>query len=167
MAYQHHRTWCGAGGSPLPGPRCVRHYCAPNGVALCCDATLVSTLTRNGQPAHAADSRDGAALSIAKRRRAARYPEISGARPRRAPAIARASRRGQRPLEQRGPTVRASTRPAQGAPRNARLARSSCTGLGAPLVEHSGCRGPACCLQRCAGIPLPITSVKWGAPGSW
>ena len=52
-------------------------------VALCCDATLVSTLTRNGLPANAADSRDGAAIAVARRRKAARYPELGRGGPQR------------------------------------------------------------------------------------
>ena len=84
-------------------PDLIVFVATTNGVALCCDATLVLTLARNGQPAHAADSRDGAALNIARRRKAARYPELG-----------------------RETQQFVSTRPAQAAPRAARLARSSC-----------------------------------------
>ena len=51
---QYHHTRCGARGPPRPGPCCVRRY------ALSCDATLVSALTRHGQPAHTVDSQHGA-----------------------------------------------------------------------------------------------------------
>ena len=51
--------------------------------ALCCNATLVSALARNGLPAHAADSRDGAAIAIARRREAARHPEFGRGGPQR------------------------------------------------------------------------------------
>ena len=41
-----------------------------NGGALCCDATLVSPLTRTGHP-------DGAALKVAERRKHSTYPELA------------------------------------------------------------------------------------------
>ena len=59
-----------------------------NGVALCCEPTLVSALTCDGQPAHAADSRDGADLNIAKRRKAARCPELGRGGPQRLRVLA-------------------------------------------------------------------------------
>ena len=62
---------------------------APNGVALCCDAALVSALTRIGRPSSAEAG----------------------------PAPARASKRGQRPLERRGPTVRINSSGSRGAAR--------------------------------------------------
>ena len=88
----------------------------PNEVALCCDATLVTAPTRSGQPAHAADSRNG--------------------------ELGRASRRGRRPLERRGPTVRASTRPAQGGaarrpPCAQQLRRAGCAVDGACWLSRS------------------------------
>ena len=52
-----------------------------NGSALCCDATLVSPLTRTGQPQPCAADVDGAALRTAERRKAATYPELQGAGP--------------------------------------------------------------------------------------
>ena len=116
--------------------------------------TLLSALTRNGQPAHAADSRDGGALNIARRRKAARYLELGRGGPQRLCIL---------------------TRPAQAVPRAARLARSSCAGLGAPLVEHFDCRGPACCLQRRVGHveragdvlqqPPPVSRARSIFPG--
>ena len=47
----------------------------PMGIALCCDATLVSPLARTGRPC-AADT-DGAALRVAERRKQAAYPELT------------------------------------------------------------------------------------------
>ena len=49
----------------------------PLGGALCCDATLVSPLTRTGQPQPRAAATDGAALRMAERRKRAAYPELS------------------------------------------------------------------------------------------
>ncbi|CAE7584665.1 unnamed protein product [Symbiodinium natans] len=48
----------------------------PNGSALCCDATLVSPLTRTAQPQPCTADVDGAALRAAERRKAATYPEL-------------------------------------------------------------------------------------------
>ena len=61
----------------------VVYGATPNGVTLCCDATLVFALTRNGLPAHAADSRDGTAIAVARWRKAARYPELGRGGPQR------------------------------------------------------------------------------------
>jgi hypothetical protein len=46
------------------------------GEALCCDATLVSPLRADGRPHPGAADRDGVALQVARRRKAARYPEL-------------------------------------------------------------------------------------------
>ena len=48
-----------------------------NGEALCADATLVSPLTRAGHLVPGADARDGVALAAARRRKAARDPELT------------------------------------------------------------------------------------------
>ena len=55
----------------------------PNGIALCCDATLVSPLTRTGQPQPCGADVDGAALRVAERRKRATYPELAAAGPQR------------------------------------------------------------------------------------
>ena len=55
----------------------------PMGIALCCDATLVSPLTRTGQPQPCAADTDGAALRVAERRKQAAYPELTGGGPQR------------------------------------------------------------------------------------
>ena len=47
------------------------------GGALCCDATLVSPLTRTGQPQPCAAAHDGAMLRVAERRKRTTYPELS------------------------------------------------------------------------------------------
>ena len=48
-----------------------------NGTALCCDATVVSPLTRSGAPHGRAASHDGAALRVAERRKRRTYPELA------------------------------------------------------------------------------------------
>eukprot|EP00435_Cladocopium_sp_Y103_P003690 s4199_g1.t1 len=54
----------------------VVHGATPHGEALCCDATLVSPLTRAGAPAHRAHAHNGAALDAAHQRKRQRYPEL-------------------------------------------------------------------------------------------
>ena len=54
-----------------------------NGTALCCDATLVSPLTRTGQPQPSTADLDGAALRTAERLKAAIYPELLSEGPQR------------------------------------------------------------------------------------
>ena len=53
-----------------------------NGEALCRDAT-VSPLTRAGRPVPGADAREGVALVAARRRKVARYPELTRGEPQR------------------------------------------------------------------------------------
>ncbi|CAE7472175.1 CPY1, partial [Symbiodinium sp. KB8] len=48
-----------------------------NGGALCCDATLVSPLTRTGHPHPCTVEVDGAALRVAERRKHCTYPELA------------------------------------------------------------------------------------------
>ena len=55
----------------------VVYGATPLGGALCCDATLVSPLTRTGLPQPCAAAHDGAALRVAERRKRAAYPELS------------------------------------------------------------------------------------------
>ena len=59
-----------------------------NGEALCCDATLVSPLTRTGRPVPGADARAGVALVTARRRKVARYPELTRGGPQRLVVLA-------------------------------------------------------------------------------
>ena len=55
-----------------------------NGGALCCDATLVSPLTRAGDhPQPRGDTDDGAALQVAERRKQTAYPELTCGGPQR------------------------------------------------------------------------------------
>ena len=55
----------------------VVYGAAPRGGAMCCDATLVSPLTRAGQPHTGTADTDGAALRVAERRKHSAYPELS------------------------------------------------------------------------------------------
>ena len=48
-----------------------------SGGAQCCDATLVSPLTRSGHPQPCAAAVDGAVLRVAERRKHAAYPELT------------------------------------------------------------------------------------------
>ena len=61
----------------------VVHGATPRGEALCCDATLVSPLTRQAMPAHQSHRTDGAALNAARRRKELWYPELLGPGPQR------------------------------------------------------------------------------------
>ena len=54
----------------------VVYGASPLGHVLCCDATIVSPLTRNGIPHARSADHDGTRLLIAERRKKARYPEI-------------------------------------------------------------------------------------------
>ena len=59
----------------------VVYGATPHGGALCCDATLVSPLTRTGHPQPCTVTIDGAALRVAERRKHAAYPELARAGP--------------------------------------------------------------------------------------
>ena len=54
----------------------VIYGASPMGGALCCDATLVSPLTRTGRPQPGTAAHDGAMLRVAERRKQAAYPEL-------------------------------------------------------------------------------------------
>ena len=55
----------------------VIYGAAPLSGALCCDATLVSPLARDGEPHPGAAAQDGAVLRTAYRRKHATYPELA------------------------------------------------------------------------------------------
>ena len=55
----------------------VIYGAAPLGGALCCDATLVSPLARDGEPHPGAAAQDGAVLRTAYRRKHATHPELA------------------------------------------------------------------------------------------
>ena len=67
---------------PVASPRdrrqldMVAYGVTRNGTALCCDATVVSPLRRDGQPVPGAAEEDGVALHSAERRKRERYPEL-------------------------------------------------------------------------------------------
>ena len=54
----------------------VVYGATPLGEALCCDVTLVAPLTREGRPQPSAASRDGAAITVAERRKGRTCPEL-------------------------------------------------------------------------------------------
>ena len=54
----------------------VAYGISPSGLPLCCDATMVSPLTRGGQPTARAATQDGAALRRAELRKRRQYPEL-------------------------------------------------------------------------------------------
>ena len=54
----------------------VVYGATPLGEALCCDVTLVSPLTREGRPQPSAATRDGAAITVAERRKRIACPEL-------------------------------------------------------------------------------------------
>ena len=61
----------------------VIYGAAARGEALCCDATLVSPVRRDGSPQAGAPVRDGVAIARAQPRKLARYPERTRGGPRR------------------------------------------------------------------------------------
>ena len=58
------------------------------GEALCCNATLVAPLRRDGRPQPRAAEEDGAAIAVARRRKEARYPELCRPGPQRLVVLA-------------------------------------------------------------------------------
>ena len=54
----------------------VVYGASPRGEALCCDATVISPLRRNGTPHSRAAREDGASLARARRRKERTYPEL-------------------------------------------------------------------------------------------
>jgi len=54
----------------------VVYGASARGEALCCDATVVAPLRRNGRPIPRAPRHDGAALDRARRRKERTYPEV-------------------------------------------------------------------------------------------
>merc|ERR1712078_558821 len=54
----------------------VVHGASATGTALCCDATLVSPLHRNGQARSGAADEDGVVLQRARARKERTYPEL-------------------------------------------------------------------------------------------
>ena len=117
----------------------VIYGATPNGSALCCDATLVSPLTRTGQPQPCAADVDGAALRTAERRKAATYPELQGAGPQKL-------------------VVLGSTRPGSATVLQSTASSTGRSGfrLDASLVGHVVCRSAAGGCQHC---PRPAVAA--------
>ena len=61
----------------------VIHDAAALGEGLCCDATFVSPVRRDGSPQAGAPERDGVAIATAQRHKLARYPELTRGGPHR------------------------------------------------------------------------------------
>ena len=74
---------CTEKGGPLAAAESIVYGATPLGLALCCDATLVSPLTRTGLPQPCAAETHGAALRVAERRKRATYPELARGGPQR------------------------------------------------------------------------------------
>ena len=55
----------------------VVYGASPTGVALCCDATVVAPLRRDGRPIGGAAREDGVALPRAAARKTRQYPELA------------------------------------------------------------------------------------------
>ena len=80
MPSKCHGSTCNQSAQNAAEPTHLKGCClwaTPNGIALCCDATLVSPLTRTGQPQPCSADVDGAALRVAERRKRATYPEFA------------------------------------------------------------------------------------------
>ena len=129
MACQHHSARCGAGGPPPPGPRRVRRHAERGGPVLRRDAGV-----RLDQqwPACPRGRFPGWCCNCRCQTAQGRYPELGRGGPQRLCVLAAevGGRWGDEAQQ---------------------LSADGCVGVGASLVEHSGRRGPACCLQRCAG----------------
>ena len=103
-----------------------------NGGALCCDATLVSPLTRTGHPHPCTVEVDGAALKVAERRKHSTYPELARGGPQKMLVPAGTQQRRPRPPPSSPPTAHSASR--------------RVLWVGATLVGSLVCRGPA---RRC------------------
>ncbi|OLP74749.1 hypothetical protein AK812_SmicGene45628 [Symbiodinium microadriaticum] len=118
---------------------------SPMGGALCCDATLVSPLTRTGQPQPGTVEDDGAMLRVAERRKRAAYPELSSGSPQR--LLVLSSEIGGRWNEAAQQLVRDLARSVS--PTNpAGTAGRSYLRLDETVVGDSGCSGAAGCEQH-------------------
>ena len=96
-----------------------------SGGAQCCDATLVSPLSRSGHPQPCAAAVDAASVRLPR------------TRPGRATDAGCARLRSGGPLERPGPQLRARPGAPQGVPRPSSRARGGDCRLGAALVEHA------------------------------
>ena len=104
------------------------------------DATLVSPLTRTGQPQPCAADVDGAALRTAERRKAATYPELQGAGPQK---LRRTWKRSRRALSTAMRTVWYETWFGYGLTEHRRL-------YGPQRLQAGRVAGGACCLSQCS-----------------
>ena len=140
----------------------VIYGASPMGGALCCDATLVSPLTRTGQPQPGTVEDDGAMLRVAERRKRAAYPELSSGGPAAAP---RARLRDRRALE-RNSTAACERLGARASPTGpAGTASRSHLRLDETVVGDSGCSGAASCEQHGARKPVARAPAREPASG--
>ena len=124
------------------------------GEALCCDATLVSPLRTDGRPHPGAADRDGVALMVARRRKAARYPELTRPGPQR--LVVLAAEVGGRWAAEASDLVRTLVRlRSHRAP--AVLRRSAAAGWSRRWWELLGCA-----LQR--ALASTLLGAAWRAP---
>ena len=131
------------------------------GEALCCDATFVSPLGRDGRPTRGAADRDGAAPEAAAQRKHARCPELSLGGPQRLCVLAR------RALERRVPTSAQAAHPTARAPSTGRPSSGCWPRLGAPVVECVVCCRAACPVQRRARRVPPSQGRLTHSPWRW
>ena len=75
MVVPYHRPGCPPAGRARLVDLVV-YGASPRGEALCCDATVISPLRRNGTPQPRAAREDGASLARARRRKERTYPEL-------------------------------------------------------------------------------------------
>ena len=129
----------------------VIYGATPNGSALCCDATLVSPLTRTGQPQPCAADVDGAALRTAERRKAATYPELQGAGPRSSSYLEAKSEGASTAIR----TVWYETCFGYGLTEHRRL-------YGPQRLQAGRVAGGACCLSQCSRRLPALPSASRG-----
>ena len=136
----------------------VVYEATANGGALCCDATLVSPLTRTGHPHPCTVEVDEAALKVAERRKHCTYPELARGRPQK--LLVLGSEIGG-PLEHCCAGFRSRPGPAPSPPPAASSTRHGVFWLGQSLVGSPFCRGPA---RRCENGLGPCLA---GSPPTW
>ena len=123
--------------------RAGNHWKSRVVVAVCCDATLVSPLTRTGHPHPCTVEVDGAALKVAERRKHSTYPEFARGGPQKLLVLGSEIGGGWNATAQH--FVRDLVR-LRSSPRTARSASRRVLWVGATLVGSPVCRGPA---RRC------------------
>ena len=132
----------------------VIYGAAARGEALCCDATLVSPVRRDGSPIVGAPERDGVALLSAQRRKLARYPELARGGPHRLCVLA-AEIGGRWNDDSQHLVQRLVAQWARRAPATLRGAASQGWARSAPHAVRCAALGP------CRHCPMPTASFHW------